>query len=518
MKPGQNTMLPTTTVRFTADSAAPFDLSALVTDSTLRALSSEDFVFYNQPHTHGVRMGVGGIDIDLDAVHPDAHAVLCIASVDPLAAPGTVFTQVTATLHDHTGAAIAVLDINCTAAETAVISWELYRRAGQWKVRAVGQGYSGGLAALITRHGVDVDEPAEPTQAPGAGSAPAEDITALAPIEPLDPNHILERFEMITEDAARSSGALIAAREFAEARLDTELTAAVSDPATRNSPQAAEARAGAQRRHDTVIDEAQTRYRLDSAHLERELRTISPELPRAFADWNAPAWTSNRTEPAGANGLRIGELSAPHHESLRIPVCLPLPLMRPLRIMGPDTPATAAVTTAAVIRMLSADPNLHLDVVDLSGTLHGLTGGLARRRGGTAITQADHIHTHLESRIASAELATLDPESSAAYDARARLVVLNNFPYGYDDRHLPAIRVIAEHGPALGISLAVVADDASALEAIHPDLPPRSYTLPASDGSDWYDPWTSNHWNFTPDRTPTDTDHLARVLNLAAGQ
>lgn len=40
--------------------------------------------------------------------------------------------------------------------ETAMVFGELYRRGGEWKFRAVGQGYAGGLHALCLQHGVDV--------------------------------------------------------------------------------------------------------------------------------------------------------------------------------------------------------------------------------------------------------------------------------------------------------------------------------------------------------------------------
>jgi tellurium resistance protein TerD len=33
---------------------------------------------------------------------------------------------------------------------------EVYRHRDEWKFKAVGQGYAGGLAALATQHGVDV--------------------------------------------------------------------------------------------------------------------------------------------------------------------------------------------------------------------------------------------------------------------------------------------------------------------------------------------------------------------------
>ena len=40
--------------------------------------------------------------------------------------------------------------------ETAMVFGEVYRHQGEWKFRAIGQGYTGGLAALCARYGVDV--------------------------------------------------------------------------------------------------------------------------------------------------------------------------------------------------------------------------------------------------------------------------------------------------------------------------------------------------------------------------
>jgi len=51
--PGQNAPLPAPVVTFRAESQTPFDVSALVADANLRALTSADFVFYNQPSTAG---------------------------------------------------------------------------------------------------------------------------------------------------------------------------------------------------------------------------------------------------------------------------------------------------------------------------------------------------------------------------------------------------------------------------------------------------------------------------------
>jgi hypothetical protein len=66
--------------------------------------------------------------------------------------------------------------------ETAFVSGELYRRGGQWKFRAVGQGYASGLAGLATDFGISVDEEPQPAPAPAPiPAAPAPIPAAPAP-------------------------------------------------------------------------------------------------------------------------------------------------------------------------------------------------------------------------------------------------------------------------------------------------------------------------------------------------
>ena len=54
-----------------------------------------------------------------------------------------------------------------------MLTGELYRRAGQWKFRAIGQGYASGLAGLATDFGISVDDDPAP--------APAQQPPAPAP-------------------------------------------------------------------------------------------------------------------------------------------------------------------------------------------------------------------------------------------------------------------------------------------------------------------------------------------------
>lgn len=60
-------------------------------------------------------------------------------------------------VNDANGREIARYDLTEDySVETALIFGEVYRHNGEWKFRAVGQGYQGGLAPLARNYGVNV--------------------------------------------------------------------------------------------------------------------------------------------------------------------------------------------------------------------------------------------------------------------------------------------------------------------------------------------------------------------------
>jgi tellurium resistance protein TerD len=60
-------------------------------------------------------------------------------------------------VNDATGREIARYDLSEDAStETAMIFGEVYRHGAEWKFRAVGQGYKGGLAPLARNYGVNI--------------------------------------------------------------------------------------------------------------------------------------------------------------------------------------------------------------------------------------------------------------------------------------------------------------------------------------------------------------------------
>ncbi|NHC12991.1 VWA domain-containing protein [Motilibacter deserti] len=188
---GANVPLPATRVTavlgWQAGPGVPdVDASALLLTADGRVRSDTDFVFYNQPqhpsgavrHT-GKQAGSGpasdGISVDTGVVEPVIERVVIGASSDggPFGSVPGLHLRV---LDADSGAELVRFDIGDASTETAFVFGELYRRGGQWKFRAVGQGYASGLAGLATDFGISVDdEPAAaaPAPAPAAAAAPA---------------------------------------------------------------------------------------------------------------------------------------------------------------------------------------------------------------------------------------------------------------------------------------------------------------------------------------------------------
>ncbi len=166
------------------------DASALLLTAAGRVRDEGDFVFYNQPRhassavTHLGKQSAAGVltetvEVDLHSLEPAVERVVLCASTD-----GGTFGQVPGLilrlLDAGTGNELARFPMEA-GTETAFIGGELYQRAGQWKFRAVGQGYASGLAGLATDFGITVDEaPSGPSTVPEA-PVPAPPAPATPP-------------------------------------------------------------------------------------------------------------------------------------------------------------------------------------------------------------------------------------------------------------------------------------------------------------------------------------------------
>jgi tellurium resistance protein TerD len=70
---------------------------------------------------------------------------------------GQVSSAYIRVVNEAGGAEIARYDLSEDASiETAMIFGEIYRNAGDWKFKAVGQGFAGGLGPLAASFGVSV--------------------------------------------------------------------------------------------------------------------------------------------------------------------------------------------------------------------------------------------------------------------------------------------------------------------------------------------------------------------------
>ncbi|MGW8972684.1 TerD family protein [Streptomyces platensis] len=199
---GENTAVPAGCITAELHTVGPpIDLSALLVAADGKVRSDDDMVFYNQPsaesgtvrHIGANAEGPERIEVDTAGLPPDVDRVVLVGSCDP--------DDVTRTFHDVKQMTIRVVPLGAdpfkfrppalTDGERTVLLVEIYRRGTAWKLRAIGQGYSDGLAGLATDFGVRVDEPDElatagqlepvPTAPARAESSPAPRMSLLKP-------------------------------------------------------------------------------------------------------------------------------------------------------------------------------------------------------------------------------------------------------------------------------------------------------------------------------------------------
>ncbi|MET8776293.1 VWA domain-containing protein [Nocardia sp. NPDC004654] len=166
---GQNGPVAAGRVVVSVRTEAVVDVSALLVTEAGTVRSDADFVFFNQPVAPGVELTSGSpaaLAISPADLPDEIAQVRAVLTLDD--ATFGRFAPPVATVADELGNVLYEYEIEGLDSESVVIALELYRRGPQWKVRAVGQGYAGGFAALVTDHGVVVDD--EPS--PSAATAP----------------------------------------------------------------------------------------------------------------------------------------------------------------------------------------------------------------------------------------------------------------------------------------------------------------------------------------------------------
>lgn len=150
------------------------DASAFLLNNTKKVRGEHDFIFYNQmrsvegavEHTGDNRTGEGdgddeAVKIELKKVPADVETIAITVTIHDAEQRRQNFGQVQNAfiriVNAETNNELVRFDLNEDfSTETAMIFGELYRHNGEWKFRAVGQGYAGGLKAMCHNYGINI--------------------------------------------------------------------------------------------------------------------------------------------------------------------------------------------------------------------------------------------------------------------------------------------------------------------------------------------------------------------------
>ncbi|MFH8449818.1 TerD family protein [Streptomyces fungicidicus] len=653
---GQNHPLSQSRLEIRVSAGTPVVAAAALGDETGRIHGVEWVAHPGAPTQPGLEVSRQAaadhrLAVDLDAVTDAVHRVSVLLALPvPDGGPGPArFGAVAAPFVAVTGLdgdEVASYTITGLEAESAVVALELYRRQGAWKVRAVGQGYAGGLAELLTDQGLpeavplagtineavarglarsvqappprpaDGDrsrQPAAPAVGPDQGGAAPQSAPGAAPPSyggqpgggpgqtgphpsyggggaadpsttpggPIDYSHprrqtsapppppptapparpgqpaqpvagdatgwsmeerLYNQVWGMFEDLARTTAAYRSAADFAESRMDKELEQALSDPRSRIGGQGDAAREAARARHAQLVAQAREALDRDLAQLVAEADVVEPALPSAFARWDNPAWHAYRVPMEIPMALRLGDLRLPEADRIRIPMLLRLPLERGLWIDSGRTDSVDGTFTdshdmrrlametavAHAARLLAVYPagEFTVHVIDPAGSGAQALAPLTRTgvlaappaQGAAGVTD---VLGRLTQRVDLVQMALRGGAPDAlppGFDTSQQLLVVNDFPHGFDDRAVNQLRYLADEGPSVGVHLMMVADRGESA-GYGPLLDPLWRALlrltPVPDDH-LADPWVGHAWTYEPPVVPPGSRILDQVLTQVA--
>jgi tellurium resistance protein TerD len=159
-----------------ATDGAEFDLdaSAFLAKSDGKVRTDADFIFYNNAtsadgsvkHLGDNRSGAGEGDdeqvkVNLAGVPADVEKISVCVTIHDGETRRQNFGQVSnafiRVVNSADGKELARYDLTEDgSSETAMIFGELYRAGSEWKFRAIGQGFKGGLGPLAQNYGVSI--------------------------------------------------------------------------------------------------------------------------------------------------------------------------------------------------------------------------------------------------------------------------------------------------------------------------------------------------------------------------
>ncbi|MET9846808.1 TerD family protein [Streptomyces ossamyceticus] len=645
---GQNHPLPEARLEIRVSAGTPIVAGATLGDEHGKVHGVEWVAHPGAPTLPGLEVSKQAaadhrLAVDLDALSPSVHRVTVLLALPTGTGGPARFGAVAAPFVAVTGldgTEVATYTVIGLQTETAVVALELYRRQGAWKVRAVGQGYAGGLAELLADQDLpearqlaagiheavarglarsvaappprvpDADRPRQ-TPAPalgpdqthgGPGTAPqgtpppsvggshggaaphdpSADTQSTAPMaggpvnythsgrrttapppppptvppaqpgQPAQPvagdatgwsmdERLYNQVWGMFEDLARTTAAYRSAVDFAESRMEQELDRVLSDPRSRISGQGDAAREAARAKHAQLVDQARAALDRDLAQLRAEADVVEPALPMAYARWDNPVWHGYRVPMEVPMAVRLGDLRLPESDGLRIPMLVRLPLERGLWIDSGRSGSGDSFTDSDELRRLALDTAVALaarllavyppgefsvHVIDPAGTgattLAPLTqpGVLAGPPAVGAAGVSD-VLGRLTQRVDLVQMAVRGGAADAlppGFDTAEQLLIVNDFPHGFDDRAVTQLRYLADEGPAVGVHLMMVADrqDAAAYGPLLDPLWRSLLRLTPTPDDHLADPWVGHAWTYEPSLVPPGSRILHQVLTQVA--
>ncbi|MGL4827437.1 MAG: TerD family protein [Vibrionaceae bacterium] len=160
--------------RVTDGSAFDLDASVFMVGDDGKVLSDTNFIFYGNKmstcssveHLGDNRTGAGDADdeqikIDLAKIPSNVKKLVFAVTIHEAEERKQNFGMVSngyiRMCNNDSNVELARFDLSEDASiETAMIFGELYLHGAEWKFKAVGQGFAGGLPALATAHGVNL--------------------------------------------------------------------------------------------------------------------------------------------------------------------------------------------------------------------------------------------------------------------------------------------------------------------------------------------------------------------------
>lgn len=226
-----------------AANGASVDVSCFGLDANDKLSDDRYMVFYNQLASPegAVRLnqspGRASFAVNLDQLPASIAKLVFVAAIDGAASMRTLgassLTLGSALRFPWSGADFGD--------EKAVIVAELYRRDGQWRFGAVGQGFAGGLSTLLAHFGgAEAGSSAKPaTPAPMSTPAPAPVATPAAPRVSLSKITLDKRGDKVSLDKRAGGG-----YGRIHVNLNWNQAAIAPPPAPSTPPPAAAARGG----------------------------------------------------------------------------------------------------------------------------------------------------------------------------------------------------------------------------------------------------------------------------------